>query len=146
MLAYCPRCRTQVALDDRRGGQSVQCMRCGHTFAAPMAPPPVAPPPAPFQASCPHCGASVMLNPRDSGQARSCPSCGRSFTAPAAPAAVGVGGVPAVAYLCRFCGFQGPMREEIPVWAIVLAVLLFPLGLLFLLAKQRRCPHCQAWQ
>ena len=33
-------------------------------------------------------------------------------------------------------------RQQIPVWAIVLAVLLFPLGLLFLLVKE---PRLQTW-
>jgi hypothetical protein len=41
---------------------------------------------------------------------------------------------------CFRCG--GRIVERIPVWAIVLAVILFPLGLLFLLVKERRCVEC----
>jgi hypothetical protein len=34
------------------------------------------------------------------------------------------------------------LSNKIPVWAIVLAVLFFPIGLLFLLVKEKYCARC----
>lgn len=40
---------------------------------------------------------------------------------------------------CRCGGWRVP---KTPVWTIVLAIILFPIGLLFLLVKEQRCSRC----
>ncbi|MBI3726655.1 hypothetical protein HY251_22240 [bacterium] len=40
------------------------------------------------------------------------------------------------------CPCGGVRVERVPVWAIVCLILFFPLGLVFLLVKERRCVRC----
>ena len=44
---------------------------------------------------------------------------------------------------CRACQYQGFMPKKYPVWVIVCAIILFPIGLLFLaVGKKFKCPQC----
>ena len=43
---------------------------------------------------------------------------------------------------CSACGNEVYMQKTIPIWAIVFAICLFPIGLLFLLIKKYKCPQC----
>jgi rubrerythrin len=87
---------------------------------------------------CSECAAVIRKN------AEICPKCGVRQAAEYRSVQAQTPG----SLTCAKCG-SSAKRGSFPAWTIVLAILLFPIGLLFLLVGREptRCPSCQnSWQ
>ena len=128
----CPNCDAKFKADEKLYGKQVKCTKCGNPFMIPS--------PAPAVARVTEPDPLEQL-----AQAASQPSTAQVAppAAPAFQASAAQPNMPPVGRICLACGYRGiGWRKKIPVWAIVVAILCFPLGLFALMAKTTQCPHC----